>query len=250
MTVTVLGSSGSYPGPGRACSGYLIQGGGTTVWLDAGSGTMANLQLHVDLPEIDAVVLSHEHPDHWSDINGLQVACSYGRGPASLTVYAPSKLCEFAYKFNRSSLEWVTITDGSAVEIGGQQWSFSRTDHPPETLAARVEAGGAALGYTADTGPGWSASSLGTGLDLLLAEATFQDHDAAEVAAEGTHVGHLSARQAGEIAAAAGARRLAITHLWPTHDAKISRQQAEEGFGGPVEVAMDGDRFDIASVQG
>ncbi|HMC51941.1 MAG TPA: MBL fold metallo-hydrolase, partial [Acidimicrobiales bacterium] len=78
LTLTVLGCDGSYPGPGGACSGYLVRGGGVRLWLDAGSGTMANLQRHVGLDEIDAVVLSHEHPDHWTDLEAYYVACAYG----------------------------------------------------------------------------------------------------------------------------------------------------------------------------
>ncbi len=70
-TVTVLGTSGSYPGPGSACSGYLLRHQGFNLWLDAGPGTMANLQTHIGLADVDAVVLSHEHPDHWSDIDGF-----------------------------------------------------------------------------------------------------------------------------------------------------------------------------------
>ena len=243
ITVTVLGSSGSYPGRDRACSGYLVQGGGTTVWLEAGNGTMSNLQKHIRLDEVDAVVISHEHPDHWADLNGFQVACSYGEGPDTVAVYAPSTLCEFMYQFNRASLEWNVIRDESSLQIGGQAWRFSRTDHPPETLGARVEVEGAVLGYTADTGTRWAPAALGEGIGLLLAEATFQDEDAAEIAKEGGDVGHLSARQAGELARAAGVARLAITHIWPTHDVELSRRQAEEGFGGPVEVANDGGRF-------
>lgn len=243
LTVTVLGSSGSYPGRHRACSGYLVQGGGTTVWMDAGGGTMSNLQKHIRLDEVDAIVLSHEHPDHWADVNGFQVACSYGEGPDRVPVYAPASMHDMAYKFNKSPLEWQTVTDGSVVQIGGQSWTFSRTDHPPETLASRVEVEGAAFGYTADTGTAWAPAEFLRGLDLLLAEATFQDEDAAEVAKESGEVGHLSARQAGELARAAGIKRLVITHIWPTHDVEISRRQAEEGFGGPVEVANDGDRF-------
>lgn len=250
LTVTVLGSSGSYPGRGRACSGYLVQGGGTTVWLEAGSGSMANLQKHIRLDEVDAVVISHEHPDHWADLNGFQVACAYGDGPDTVAVYAPSTLCEFMYQFNRRSLEWNVITDGSSAQIGGQSWRFSKTDHPPETLAARVDFEGASFGYTADTGDRWSPSALGDGLDVLMAEATFQDIDAAEIAAEGTAVGHLSARQAGELARAAGIPRLVITHIWPTHDAELSRRQAEEGFGGAVEVANEGDRFVVEAGPG
>ncbi|HUR49187.1 MAG TPA: MBL fold metallo-hydrolase [Acidimicrobiales bacterium] len=250
LTVTVLGSSGSYPGKGRACSGYLVQGGGTTVWLDAGSGTMANLQKHIRLDEVDAVVISHEHPDHWADLNGFQVACAYGDGPDTVAVYAPSTLCEFMYRFNRPSLEWNVISDGSSARIGGQSWRFSKTDHPPETLAARVDVDGSSLGYTADTGDRWSPSALGAGLDLLMAEATFQDMDAAEIAKEGSEVGHLSARQAGELARAAGIPRLVITHIWPTHDLDLSRRQAEEGFGGSVEVANEGDKFVVGDGRG
>ncbi len=249
LTVTVLGSAGSYPGPDRACSGYLVQGGGTTVWMDAGSGTMSNLQRHIRLDEIDAIVLSHEHPDHWADINGFQVACSYGEGPDRVPVYAPASMHDMAYQFNKSPLEWQTVTDGSAVQIGGQSWTFSRTDHPPETLASRVEADGVAFGYTADTGTGWAPAEFLRGLDLLLAEATFQDEDAAEVAKEPGEVGHLSARQAGALAKAAEIPRLVITHIWPTHDVELSRRQAEEGFGGPVELANDGDRFVIERVR-
>lgn len=248
LTLTVLGSSGSYPGPGRACSGYLVQGGGKNVWLDAGSGTMANLQKHIELADLDAVIVSHEHPDHRSDIDGLQVACAYGMGPDIVPVYAPAAVCELAYGFNKKSLDWRVITDQSEVSIGGQAWRFSRSDHPPETLAARVDAEGASFTYTADTGPEWSPLALGPGVDLLLAEATFQDEDAAEVAAEGTHVGHLSARQAGEMARKSGVPRLVITHIWPTHDPEVSRRHAEEGFGRAVEVAGEGDKFVVGSV--
>ena len=250
LTITVLGSSGSYPGRGQACSGYLVQGGGTTVWMDAGSGTMANLQEHIRLDEVDAVVLSHEHPDHWADLNGFQVACAFGDGPDRIPVYAPAPLRDLAYKFNKSSIDWHVVADGSSVEIGGQAWSFSRTDHPPETLASRVEVDGASFVYTADTGTRWNRGDFLSGVDLLLAEASFQDKDAAEVAAEGNHVGHLSAREAGQVAKNAGIGRLVITHIWPTHDIAVSRHQAQEGFGGPVEVAVEGAKFVVEAVRG
>ncbi|MDQ4133530.1 MAG: MBL fold metallo-hydrolase, partial [Actinomycetota bacterium] len=71
LSVTVLGCSGSYAGPGGACSGYLVEHDGTRLWVDAGSGTLANLQRHVPDAAVDAVLLSHEHPDHWADIDGL-----------------------------------------------------------------------------------------------------------------------------------------------------------------------------------
>ncbi|MBN2622032.1 MAG: MBL fold metallo-hydrolase, partial [Acidimicrobiales bacterium] len=80
LTVTVLGSSGTYAGPGEACSGYLVRSPGATVVVDLGSGTLANLQHHVELGAVDAVVLTHEHPDHWLDLPLLRNALRYVLG--------------------------------------------------------------------------------------------------------------------------------------------------------------------------
>src|SRR5690606_18052010 len=103
LRVTVLGASGSYPGPGRACSGFLVEGGGTRVVLDLGSGALANLlavlaarrsppeeEVRADaslLDDVDAVVISHQHPDHWTDLTGLRVALRYGSGRSGLPVH-------------------------------------------------------------------------------------------------------------------------------------------------------------------
>ena len=88
----MLGSDGSYPGPGGACSGYLLRSDGFATWMDAGPGTMANLQLQIPLARLDAVVISHSHPDHWSDLEGLYVAMRYFLGRQGLPVYAPEGL--------------------------------------------------------------------------------------------------------------------------------------------------------------
>jgi len=92
LSVTVLGCSGSYPGPGGACSGYLVEGGGTAVWLDAGSGTLANLQKHLSIVELDAVVISHEHVDHWTDLEHLAVAYKWILGRDAIPVFAQESL--------------------------------------------------------------------------------------------------------------------------------------------------------------
>jgi ribonuclease BN (tRNA processing enzyme) len=231
LRLTVLGCSGSYPGPGGACSGYLLRCDTTTVWLDAGSGSLANLQRHVPLDAIDAVVLSHEHPDHWTDLEGFFVACRYVQERSGVPVYAPSGLRDLVRMGPTSpTFAWQDIAAGDKVQIGPMALSFSRTEHPPETLAVRVDAHGRSLGYSADSGPGWSLTALGPGLHLALCEATFlQD-------GEGT-VPHLSARQAGATARAAGAERLLITHLWPTVDPGAAQREAGASFGCPVEVA-------------
>ena len=243
LSVTVLGCCGSFPGAGGACSGYLVDDGTTRLWLDAGSGTMANLQKHVALADVDALVLSHEHPDHWQDLEGLVIALEYHLKRKGFPVYAPAGLRERTYQPGGPWIAWHDVADGDRVAVGGLELTFSRTDHGPETLAVRVDGAAAgatgSIGYSADTGPGWSLEALGEGLGLALCEATVP-------AADEGKMQHLSARQAGSSARAAGARQLVLTHLWPTLDPQRSRAEGADAFGAPVEVASTGARYAVA----
>jgi ribonuclease BN (tRNA processing enzyme) len=239
LGVTVLGCCGSFPGAGGACSGYLVDDGTTRVWLDAGSGTMANLQRHVALGDVDALVLSHEHPDHWQDLEGLVSALEHFVGRKGFPVYAPAGLRRRTYQPSGPWIAWHDTADGDRVDVGTFSLTFSRTDHGPETLAVRIDGeGGRSIGYSADTGPGWSLEALGAGLDLALCEATVP------VAQEG-RLQHLSARQAGSSARAAGARHLVLTHLWPSLDPEVSRAEGAEAFGAPADVASTGARYTV-----
>ena len=238
LAVTVLGCSGSYAGPGNACSGYLVDDGSTRVWLDTGSGTLANLQRHTGLDVIDAIVLSHEHPDHWADIEGYHNVLRFVTGRQGLPVYAPAGLRARTYQDPDPWMAWHEVADGARVAVGSLAMTFSHTDHGPETLAVRVDGGGRSLGYSADTGPGWSLSALGPGLDLALCEATLP------VADEG-RMQHLSARQAGETAREAGVARLVLTHLWPTLDVDQSTRDGSEAFGSEVTVAAVHARYEL-----
>ncbi len=238
LTVTVLGCSGSYPGPGGACSGYLLHDGTTHVWVDAGSGTMANLQRHIGVDQLDAIVLSHEHPDHWSDLEGWRIVWQYRLRREGFPVYAPRSVRQHTYEPDSTAFEWHDVTDRDTAAVGTMHFTFSRTDHPPETLGMRIDAGGRSIGYSADTGPAWSLEALGPGLDLALCEATTTEK-------EGTLPNHLTARQAGSTARAAGAGRLVLTHLWSTVDPEQSRREGGEAFGAPVDVATVGARYEI-----
>ena len=239
FSLTVLGTDGSYPAPGGACSGYLLQADGFCTWLDAGPGTLANLQLHMPLAHLDAVVISHAHPDHWSDLEGLYVAMRYFIGRQALPVYAPEGLRDLMIgEKPDGTFDWHVISDGESADLGPARWTWSRTDHPVETLASRAEVQGRSLGYSADTGPRWSLANLGEGLSVALVEASLTTE------AEGT-LQHLSARQAGATAAMAGAERLVITHLAPPIDRGQARHQAAASFGGDVEVAVVGKKWQI-----
>ena len=247
LTLTVLGCSGSYPGRGAACSGYLVRDGSTTVWLDAGSGTMANLQLHVGLDEVDAVVISHEHPDHCLELPVVRNALVYGLDLRDVPLYATRGVYTLLEKLIGSrgltpAFVPKMIGDGSVARIGGIRMQFSRTDHPVETLAVRFddEAGGSgSSGYSSDTGPGRSLSKLGPGLDIAVVEATFLHRDVG--AADSVH---RTARQTGEDAKAAGVRRLVVTHVPPTGDGDAIRAEAEAAFGGPTVLAAPHERYD------
>ena len=245
LTVTVLGCSGSYPGRDGACSGYLVRSANTTIWMDCGSGTMANLQRHTDLDAVDAVVVTHEHPDHWTDLESFHVWAKYGPGTRGIPVYSPKSFRTLTPRKNLApTLDWRVVADGDGVDIGDVAASFSRTDHGPETLAVRLDAAGEggharSLGYSADSGPGWSLEALGPGVDLALCEATLLSDR------EGKVPGHLSARQAGATATAAGVGKLVLTHLWPTVDPTAAALEARTTYDGPLGVARLHDTYEV-----
>jgi ribonuclease BN (tRNA processing enzyme) len=241
LTVTVLGCAGSYAGPGGACSGYLVRSPGATVVVDLGAGTLANLQRHVELRDIDAVVLTHEHPDHWLDLPLLRNALRYFLDVRDLPVHGTAGTHRLATELSTElapTLVWHTIDASSTVTVGDLDLRFSRTDHPVETLAVRVDHSGRSLVYSADTGPAWRGDDLGGGVTTVLCEASFPP------AAEGTHQ-HLSARQAAELAGALGAERLVLTHVSPGVDPADQARRAAAAFAGSVDLATTGATFTV-----
>lgn len=235
MDLTVLGCSGSYGSPvGGACSGYLVQAGGTTIWLDCGNGTFANLQQHVAPETLDAVVITHEHPDHCVDIYGLHVLFHYGVERTGLPVYAPEGLDDRLGGLLPSgwggTFDWHTIGEADGVTVGDLALRFSRTDHPPPTYAVELQGDDRRLVYTADTGPNWTVGAFGDGADLVLSEATYQE-------GQKSWPLHLTAAEAGRAAREAGGRRLMLTHLWPELDPKVSVAEGSDAFGDPVTLA-------------
>jgi ribonuclease BN (tRNA processing enzyme) len=237
LTVTVLGSSGSYAGPGQSCSGYLVSADGTHVWVDCGPGTLANLQEHISLGDLTGVVTSHAHADHWVELTVAHVAFEHYVDRSGVPVFGTAETrerLEAARGVKVSpTFDWQTVTDGSSFEIGGLRFTCAETDHPVETLALRIDdvEGGSTLVYSADTGSEWPMSSLGDGIDVALCEATLPEEEA------GTFT-HLTAREAGQTARDAGAGRLVITHLAPGLDPDRARRQAAEAFGEDVDVAI------------
>ena len=249
MRLRVLGSSGGYPAPGNPSSGFLLEHRGAKLWMDAGTGTFAELQRLADFTKIDALVLSHGHADHCADVFPLHVALRYGPGGSGprLPLYCPpgvretlgSLLGEGGVEELGRAFDFHTIDVDRPAEIAGARFSFLRMDHPIHTLGIRIETSEGTLTYSADTGPGADLAGFAQGSDLLLCEACYQD------GAQGAPV-HLTARQAGETARRAGVRELALTHIWPTLDPKVSLEEARSTAGDlPVRWARSGEVFEI-----
>jgi ribonuclease BN (tRNA processing enzyme) len=248
MRLRVLGSSGGYPAPGNPNTGYLLEHEEAKLWIDAGTGTFAEIQRAVGFTRVDALLLSHIHADHCADLYPLHVAIRYGlEGDFKVPVYAPPGALERlgglldpnGAERLTEAFDFHTIDAGDEVEIAGVRLTFLRTAHPIHTLAIRAETSAGTLTYSADTGPDADLAGFARGSDLLLCEATYQD------ARMGVPL-HLSARQAAGIARQAGARELALTHVWPTLDPHVSVREAREEAGDlPVRWAEPGAVFEI-----
>jgi ribonuclease BN (tRNA processing enzyme) len=210
-----------------------VRAGDAVIWMDCGNGTFANLQQHANPADITAVVITHGHADHCVDIYGLHVLNKYGLERTGLPVYAPEgveKTLEGLVGEWTDTFDWKLVGDGDHAAIGDTKIRFSRTSHPLPTVGLDLEHGGKRLVYTADTGPEWSVEAFRPGADLVLSEATYQHDDIRAPI-------HLSARQAGEAARAAKARRLMLTHLWPTLDPVASVEEGSDAFGHAVTLA-------------
>ena len=252
MLLTVLGCSGSVPGPQSPASGYLLRAGDTTVVLDLGNGTFGSLQRYVDPFDIDALILSHLHPDHCADVSALTVYHRYhpaSRARRKLAVHGPSALADRLGAAYAVDAEDRAVTDLSDVydfrplcdpiQIGGLQVEVAPVTHSCEAYAVRVSEAGRALVYSGDTGPCRSLIELAGGADVLLAEASWPDR------ADNPRGVHLSGRDAGQIAAAAGVGRLLITHVPPWTDAEQMLTEAESVFDGPTEVVRADADYEI-----
>ncbi|MBS3975067.1 MAG: MBL fold metallo-hydrolase [Actinobacteria bacterium] len=251
MKVTVLGSSASYAGAGQACSGYLVEHDGTKVLMDCGNGVIANLCEIADPVTLDAVVITHGHPDHFLDIYALQALLRYApQGPASpLPLWLPESLFEqmgcLLSERGRIELAEAFIVHEliaeQVVRIGSLAITPLLVDHAETTFALSVESpDGARVCYTSDTKAGDAVLRAARDADLLIAEATMPEE----------YIGrapHMTAREAAEIARAAGAGRLVLTHIWPTNDREHMLRDAIEIFGPNSSIAKEFDIYELDS---
>lgn len=239
MQVTVLGSSGGYPAPGTACSGYLVEADETRLWVDAGSGTFSRLLALCPLPELTAALVTHLHADHWTDLPLAIHTLRFAVDLPPLPIYGPPGWTEtmgIVAEWAREEdavFEAREIREGETIEVGALKIEPIRVLHSDqETFGLRIAAGGTTVAYTADTGPCDALEELARDADLLICEAGAPEGVNSEM--------HLSGRQAGEVAARAGAKSLLLTHLRPEADREQVLADARTAFSGPVELATEG----------
>lgn len=251
MRLTILGSAASFAGAGQACAGHLVEGGGATVLFDCGNGVLANLQLVQEGPvRLDAVFVTHNHPDHYADLYCLNSALRYDPdGPLPpMPLYMPEGLFERvqcilsergASEF-REAFDARVLRDGEPVTIGGLTVTPHAVDHTPPTFGLVADADDERIAYTADTSPGDHALTVARDADILIAEATLPEQFAGSAP-------HMTASEAGALAREAGAGALVLVHVWPTNDREAMGQAAADAFGeGPVYIAEELEVFDIS----
>lgn len=256
MRLTILGCAGSVPGPGTNASGYLVEADGFVLALELGNGTVSTLQQLRDPFDLDAVLLSHLHPDHCADFAALTVIRRYhpvrpaSDRPRQLPVYGPpgteQRLANL-YAPNERERAETDLTDVYAFAplptepamIGPFEVRAIEVCHPTPAYGLRISHGGTTLAYTGDTGICPSLEELAAGADVLLSEATWTDADDRPPGI------HLSGVEAGELAARAGARRLLVTHVAPWTDPAKIHAEVQAAFPGPSELVVQGAGYDL-----
>jgi ribonuclease BN (tRNA processing enzyme) len=245
MKLTVLGCSGSMPGPDSPASGYLLEAEGYRLVLDMGHGAFGALQRYVRPAEVDGVIISHLHADHCIDLTAYIVSLRYGGegfrctgpdrripliGPAGTHDRLATAYDPLARKLGLNEL--FAFSTPSAGELGPFTVSYAPMNHPTPTNAIRVTCGDRTLVYSGDTGESAELVSLAEGADVLLCEASFGPEE------EFVPDLHLTGRLAGEYADKAGVERLIITHVPPWISRQVQADEAAEAFHGPVEIAQ------------
>ena len=216
MELTIVGCSGSFPGPQSPSSCYLVEHDGHRLVLDMGNGSLGALQKVADIYDIDGVILSHLHVDHFIDLTSFYVALKYRPdAPAPrIPVWGPpdtGRRLVSAYGLNGSDMsgQFDVRPVHSEFQVGPFRVRTARMRHPIEANAIRVEAGGRSLTYSGDTGPHPGLADFARSSDVALFEASNREAD------DNPADLHLTGPQAAQLSADAGAERLVLTHLVP-----------------------------------
>ncbi|GED70147.1 hypothetical protein BRE01_38490 [Brevibacillus reuszeri] len=249
MRVTVLGYQSPYPGPGGATPGYLLETDEVRLLIDCGSGVLAQAGKHFPIYELDALLLSHYHHDHIADIGvlqyGLMVHQLFGQRPADrpLPIYAPEAPIENVQALTyRDATRFHPVNEQTSLIIGDVKVTFLRTDHGDgdPCFAMRLESKNGVIVYGADSGPGTNWRGFAEGADLFICEGTYLDHNKPQ-----KPNGHLSVRDAAELAESLSCSSLLVTHLFYGYPEEDVIAQAGAYQTGTCYIARIGLQIDV-----
>jgi ribonuclease BN (tRNA processing enzyme) len=254
IRLTVLGSGVAWANPGGVCSGYLVRAAGAALLMDCGTGTLGRLRAVLDPQELDAIIVSHLHADHFMDLIGLRYGTKYGGlgSAVPLCVWLPpggvEKLAQIGLALDGTDRFFADVFDlqeydpAGEVTVGGLHVQLRRVQHYIPSHAMRVESGGSSLVYSADAAPCEALVEHARGASALLCEAAMLHHGQDE--REPNKRGHLTAGEAGAIARQAGVGRLLITHApLELHDPGRAAREAAQEFSGQIERVVDGQTY-------
>lgn len=257
MRVTVLGSCGAWPEAGRACAGFLVADAGVRLVVDLGYATAPRLFALVPADRIDAVLITHGHPDHCADLHALFRARYYGHrgtGLPPLPVYTPPGVVHPLGPLEgpegddllRETFAVREFTPGARLTVGALRVETMALPHYLPNAGVRVcGPRGRTFAYTGDTGPADAVAEVGRDADLFAVDATFQGTPGGAGASGTEERLNLSATEAGRLAERSGARRLLLTHFWPGLDRRVSVAEAATAFRGEILVADEGAVFEV-----
>ena len=244
MKLTIIGFWGGYPKQNGASSGYLLEHEGFKLLIDCGSGVLAKMQNLIEPEDLDAVLISHYHPDHIADIGVLQharlIQGFLGKSFPTLPIYGhPLDQTEFAKLTYKEITKGNAYSPNEALTTGPFKVSFLKTDHPAPCFAMRIEADGKSLVYTGDSSFKEEFIEFGKDADLLLCECNFYQHQ------NGKSAGHMNSIDAGKFAESAGVKQLILTHLPHYGDLSMLINEASTEYTGIIKLA---DEFQTISL--
>lgn len=252
MKLTVVGCSGLFPSASSAASSYLIECGSPArsqkVLLDLGSGALGPLHRFASPTEIDAIVLSNLEFDHLADLSCLYFVIRYPVGePYSTPIYGPPGTASRLERVigpiwrenSRTVFEITEFSDQAKLAIGGLTVTPYRVNHPGESFGLRLEDGKSIVAYTSDSDICPALFALADQADLLLADATFQEHR------DLVRDIHMTGSRAGIVATRASVGRLVLTHLPAWTEAEIVLAEAASSYKGILDIANAGQVYEV-----